>query len=166
MRAADNAANNLAAREHGLLPLLVTLLAGLQQQRSKRWVGLPAHADACSHRTALGCTLLGNEALRQATAQDHYQIAQVSTPFRPRFQRSDEPAVDDSGPLAGAALDALLAAARGSRGSCEALVALGVQHPLSGLLAEQGADHQLRTAAARWVGGWVGRWVKSIAAAS
>lgn len=72
-------------------------------------------------------------------------------------RRSDEPAVDDSGPLAGAALDALLAAARGSRGSCEALVALGLQHPLSGLLAEQGADHQLRIAAARWVGGWSGK---------
>ncbi|EFJ53048.1 hypothetical protein VOLCADRAFT_85920 [Volvox carteri f. nagariensis] len=104
-----NAANKLAAREHGLLPLLVSLLSVLWQQRKAR---------------------------------------------------SREVVVDDSGPLTMAVLEALAAASHESPGTQagiggnmdaeqEALVALGVLHPLCDLLLDEGLDVEVRTVAVR-----------------
>ncbi|GLC54154.1 hypothetical protein PLESTB_000829600 [Pleodorina starrii] len=93
-----NAANKLAAREHGLMPLLVSLLAVQARQRKAR---------------------------------------------------SSEVVVDDTGPLTAAVLEALAAATRESPGTQEALVALGVLHPLNDLLRDERLDVEVRTAAVR-----------------
>ncbi|KXZ51698.1 hypothetical protein GPECTOR_11g148 [Gonium pectorale] len=95
---AGNAANKLAAREHGLLPLLVSLMAGLAERR-KASVG--------------------------------------------------EVVLDDDGFLAAALLDALATAAHDSPGTQEALLALGLMHPVCQYVKDERLETAVRTAAVR-----------------